>query len=471
MLRKFITIALIVAVEYVLAAAALLFGISMGLSSPHSVGALGAGLAALAALAAILIGKRIGRQEARDEGVAELAAAPVLEAAKPAPAPAEQRQPEPRPAPTPPPQRDAAPSGPLLVDGARAIPIGFAALDRDLVIRSVNPALQTMLRAAGGGELEGAPLHRTALGAAVYNGPRTALAGRTLAELATDLLQTEGTLDLSRLLVPGGGERWATRLRARLHGWPEQGGRPDRFFLWVEEENPTAESIPPIPTPPPMAPSTGDREKLFDEILLRSALLAAIPVGVLLLDRRGHLLGWSDAVETTLGEEITLREAMPIAKAWPPLAAAPHAERLADLLASGAAFSTRIPARTAGGQPQLPKEQLVRGVPVGVPGEAPRQFLILIEERWDALAMSSQQSEVERARARERVVSERLPLVRSRLDLIGSITRFLSSMLSRQEVRALSELQMIDIQAERIGSLISEIESPPSVPPGPTKTA
>lgn len=471
MFRRLSTIALITAVEYVVVAAILLLAISYGLFSPHSIGALGAGLAAAAALVGLLLGKRLGREEAEEEAVARAAIEPTRDlaaaAAPGAPRPnaeAESMQPAlaPQAAPSAPASAlSHAAAEPLLLDEVETIPIGFASLDRNLVIRAANPAMKAILRAVGGEEIVGLPLSATALGAAVYNGPRTALAGRMLHELAAELLPREGTLDLSRLLVPGAGESWAARLRARFHAWPARGARVERYFAWVEQEATAEAPSEEVTLVAPVSPSSGDREKLFDEILLRTALLAAIPVGVLLLDRRGALIGWSDAVETVLGAEIALREGMPVDGVWPPLGSPPHREKLAALLSGGAPFTSRMPAPASGREGILPREQIVRGVPVGVPGEAPRQFLIVVEERWDMVALASVEAELVRSRSRARTFGERLPEMRSRLDLIGSIARFLTSALSRDDARALSEVQMIDIQRDRIARMLAEIENPP----------
>jgi hypothetical protein len=162
-----------------------------------------------------------------------------------------------------------------------------------------------------------------------------------------------------------------------------------------------------------------------------------------------------------------LREATPIDQVWAPLASPPHSERLAALFSGGTPFTSRMPARSSGREGVLPREQIVRGVPVGVPGEAPRQFLIVVEERWDMVALASLEAELARSRSRARIFGERMPEMRSRLDLIGSITRFLTSALARDDVRALAEVQMIDIQRDRIAKMLGEIENPPPAPGTP----
>jgi hypothetical protein len=240
--------ALVTALLYIAAVVVLLAAISLGLTSAHSVGALGAALAAVTALAGLVLGFRLAREASlendRDGVAAALSAAgpesdPLL---PPELSPRVARTDEPRVA--PPARAPAAPSavapvaspGLLFQEQLDAIPIGFAALDRDLFIRAVNPALVNLLP-EGGRVLVGRRLRETTLGAAVYSGPRAGLAGLRLCDVAESIRASDEPLDLSRLLVPGnGGDGWAARLTARLHAWPRSPGRPEGLFVWVQEE-------------------------------------------------------------------------------------------------------------------------------------------------------------------------------------------------------------------------------------------
>lgn len=251
--------ALITALLYIAAVVVLLAAISLGMTSSHSVGALGAAVAAVTALAGLVLGFRLARESSLEENDQENLAAALSEAES-APDPAPLRatsSPAPRAdEPAPPSVRVAAalvaspsraPSSPSAAAPAAparflpqeqldAIPIGFAALDRDLFIRAVNPALEGLLGVSRRA-LVGRRLRDTALGAAVYSGPRAGLAGLRLCDVAASVRGGDEPLDLSRLLVPGnGGDGWAARLTARLHAWPRSAGKPESLFVWVQEE-------------------------------------------------------------------------------------------------------------------------------------------------------------------------------------------------------------------------------------------
>jgi PAS domain-containing protein len=482
MLGRHLTLVLIAAAEYVAVVAILLGAVTFGGPTVASVGALGAALAAACALVSLYVGKRIGRREAEARAAGRSRRAQAQ--ADPAPAAATPAAPHPaRP-------HEAARRGGVsvaelsrdlsflshfFVDVVDALPTGFATLDQNLVVRSTNRALKQRLGLSPDEPMIGLPLADTPLGAAVYNGPRTLLAGRALSEIATDLAEEEQTLDLAPLLVAGPSGGWAARLCVHIHRWPRRPAPCEQFFLWLEDEplahaatGAAAESTAagaPVEEVSLALTAHDDRrdaeilrtrEKLLDEMLLRDALLASIPIGVLVLDSRGSLLSWSDSASDLLGDEIALRDGAAIAAAWPAFATEANRARLAALLESGAPFTSTLPRARALAAGAARRERSVRGAPVGVPGEAPRRVLLLVEERIDADAVAAFEAELAVARTRTAALAARLPEVRSRLDTISSIARFLAATLTSADIRTLSEIKMIEIQRGRIEAALRE---------------
>jgi PAS domain-containing protein len=163
----------------------LLFAIHSGLTSPYSIGALGAGLAALASLVGLLAGGGLGgggQDGARAE--AERPPIPLPAAPPPRPAPQSAAAP-PGPVPPPEPRRDA----PRFEDAVESIPIGYIGLDADFVVRAVNGEALAILDNRDDSLLLDRHFGATQLGAAIYDGPRTSLAGRLLHEFALDMLR------------------------------------------------------------------------------------------------------------------------------------------------------------------------------------------------------------------------------------------------------------------------------------------
>jgi PAS domain-containing protein len=453
-MRRVAVLILVVGSAYLAAAIFLLLALEAGIDAPQTMGAIGAGLAAVAALVAFLFGRGASRA---------------------APSPAA--------APLPPPA--AAPASPksaatgigaevaflrhFFLDIVEALPVGFATLDRRFVVKSANRALRTLLGVQDGTPLAGVPLHGTPLGSAIYDGPRMSLAGRAFHEIARECAPREGPLELAPLLVPKNGEPWAARLRARLEPWPAPPAAPDHFILWAEIER-VESGIPAARGDDgARAELTRTRERLLEEALLRDALLAALPLGVILLDSAGALLGWSDPVRAVLGREIALREGRPLAEAWPDFAAPPHRDALEALLARGAPFVARLPAPAAAAAPGAPasrRERIVRATPVGIPDVTPRRFLLLVEERWEPAAIAALDAELAAARARGPLLAARVSEIRSRLDVLSSVARFLGEALSGADVATLAEIRMIEIQRERIETALGALPEA-AAPPRP----
>ncbi len=470
MIRRVAVLVLVVSSAYLAAASLLLLALEARIDSPQMMGAIGAGLAGLAALVAFLIGRRARRTEATED-----------------------RAPGPPPAAEPAPPRSATKGlgaevaflHHFFIDIVEALPVGFATLDRRFVVRSANRALRTLLGIPEGAALAGVPLHGTPLGSAIYDGPRTSLAGRAFHEIARECAPREGALDLAPLLVPRNGAPWAARLRARLEPWPAPPAAPEHFILWAE----IARSESGLPATRDdggvSAELARTRAQLLEEALLRDALLATLPLGVILLDATGALLGWSDPVRELLGSEIALREGRPLAEAWGVFAASPRRDDLDALLARGVPFVARIPAGPAAPDaPAARRERVVRAAPVGIAGATPRRFLLLVEERREPAAVASLEADLAAARGGARLLAARAPEIRSRLDVLSSVARFLGDSLAGADVKALAEIRMIEIQSERIATALREIvaaagarapsvapETEPSEPPQPRNSA
>ncbi len=246
MRAKLSTFALVTALLYIAAVIVLLVAISSGMNSPHAVGALGAALAAVAAVIGLFAGYRTAGSPSPSR--IEDAVAPPS-ATRPAfdTTPAVAFEPPPTaaaPAPVAPPLGDAprprsheaAATAILLQEQIDAIPIGFATLDRDLIIRTANPALEQLLHVPERGSLVGVALSKTVLGAAIYSGASARLAGLPLAEFAATALGRTEPLEVTRLLVPGNGHGWVARLSARLQSWPPAEDEPECLYLWVQPE-------------------------------------------------------------------------------------------------------------------------------------------------------------------------------------------------------------------------------------------
>ncbi len=528
MFRKFSTVVLIAAAEYVAVAGILLLVLYTGGPTAEMVGALGAALAALAALLSLVIGKRLGRREAAEiaaqgapPDAGRNAALGLAAAAASGASPRGGRRPS-----LEAPRRSAAPPAALarelsflshfFVDVVESLPIGFATLDRNFVVRSANRALKRSLGIPSDEPVIGLSVADTPLGAAIYNGSRTLLAGRPFDEIVREIVDEEGGLDLAPLLVPGEGELWAARLRVRLQPWPALPAPTEQYLLWVEEIGAPAESfrpsvaasatapaaavapasapalphappheppIPPatLPSPEPLgapAPIEVDfgpdplvaeisllREKLLDEMLARDALLASIPIGVLVVDDAGVLLGWSDSVADLLGAEIAPRDGAAVRDAWPALRATGLTAALAALLEDGTPFEAPLPLPLVSRAGAARRDRTVRGVPVGIPGVAPRRALLLLEERWDPALLVALEAEAAAARGSTRRLAARLPEIRSRLDTVSSIARFLAATLVGADIRTLSEIKMIEIQRGRIEEALLDAAEGPASPP------
>lgn len=289
------TFALVTALLYIATVIVLLLAISSGMSSPHAVGALGAALAAVAAVIGLFAGYRSAatppappteydappremprppRLEAEPAIFATPAAPPA--AATPAFAPAAMAIASTHDASRPPRSPEAAATAILLREQIDAIPIGFATLDRDLVIRAANPALEKLLHVRERGSLVGVALRETVLGAAIYSGASARLSGLALADFAGTALAGGEPLEVTRLLVPGNGDGWVARLSARLQGWPPSDDEPECLYLWVQPEatfrviraatqdrDDASAVFPPAPAPAPPAPSE-TRERAND---------------------------------------------------------------------------------------------------------------------------------------------------------------------------------------------------------------
>lgn len=440
MFRRVGLLVLIIGSEYVIAAGVLLFALRSGMEAPQVVAALGAILAGVTALVGYLFGRRHGRAEAAKEPPPP-AASPELGA-------------------------EVAFLRHFFLDIVEALPVGFATLDNRMIVRSANRALRTLLALPEAAPMAGVPLRATRLGSAIYDGPRTSLAGRPFHEIAQEVGPAGGALDLSPLLVPKDGEPWAARLRARLEPWPAPPSPAEHFFLWAEVMK--SES-PSMPKERETVESDLRRahERLLEETLLRDALLAALPLGVMLLDEGGSLLGWSDSVRDILATEITLQEGLALGEAWPVFGSPPHREALQVLKTHGIPFVARLPQpapATAGATPPPASERIIRGAPVGAFEAAPRRFLLLVEERWDPAGIASMGIEVAAARSRAELLALRIPEIRSRLGVLASVARFLRSSLPDADLKVLSEIEMIEIQRDRIDGALREI-SAPSAPP------
>jgi len=247
------TFALVTALLYIATVIVLLVAISSGMNSPHAVGALGAALAAVATVIGLFAGYRTARtpdSAATEEAATALTArrspfeapSPMAHAPPPAAPPAPESSevrvatlPGDAPAPAPA-SHEAAATAILLREQIDAIPIGFATLDRDLIIRAANPALEELLHVQQRGSLVGLALRETALGAAIYSGASARLSGLALADFAGTALGSGEPLEVTRLLVPGNGHGWVARLSARLQGWPPTDDEPECVYLWVQPE-------------------------------------------------------------------------------------------------------------------------------------------------------------------------------------------------------------------------------------------
>ncbi|MFN0152738.1 MAG: PAS domain-containing protein [bacterium] len=246
MRAKLSTFALVTALLYIAAVIVLLVAISSGMNSPHAVGALGAALAAGAAVIGLFAGYRTAgppdHSRVEERAAAEAARSGAFDTTPPRTL--EPPAPVVTPAPAAPPlavapgprSREAAATAILLREQIDAIPIGFATLDRDLIIRAANPALEQLLHVSERGSLVGVALAKTVLGAAIYSGESARLVGLPLAEFAATALGRTEPLEVTRLLVPGNGHGWVAQLSARLQSWPPAEDEPECLYLWVQPE-------------------------------------------------------------------------------------------------------------------------------------------------------------------------------------------------------------------------------------------